>query len=163
MSYVRLIAALALVLALVSGAWKMYHDGAVAGRAEVQALWDAERTATAVENAAKLEATRAKTTRLQATADKERGTLNAHILSIDLERDELLRRMRARPARPAEGGAGVPPDTGSGPGCTGASLFAPDSEFLTREAARADAIRARLASCESAYERAKNTVNPAGP
>jgi len=159
MSYVRVVVALALVVALVSGLWKLHRTGVLSGRAEVQAVWDAEKAATAAENALKLAAARDQTIALQAQADKERGTLNAHIRSIDLERDELLRRLRARPARPAEGGGGVPPNTGPGPSCTGAGLYAPDGEFLAREAARADTIRQRLATCESAYKRAQATVN----
>lgn len=155
------IVAVALTAAL-AGLWKVHHNGVVSGRAEVQQKWDADTAATATENTKKLAAATAKSTDLQKRVDKERGTLNAHIRSIDLERDELLRRLRARPARPTESASSVPPDTGPGHSCTGAGLFAPDAEFLVRLAARADAVRARLASCESAYKRAQDAVNSVG-
>ena len=151
-------------IAAVLGTGLIYlrYTGVVSGRAEVQASWDADKAQVAKETADSLARVAASATALQAKADKERGTLNAQIHSIDLERDELLRRLRARPARP-EGTGGVPPNTGPGPSCTGASLYAPDGEFLAREAARGDAIRARLASCESAYKRAQDAVNSAVP
>lgn len=41
----NLAAAGMLVVALVGVAWKLHHSGLVAGRAEVQTLWDAEKLA----------------------------------------------------------------------------------------------------------------------
>lgn len=162
MSYVRIIAIAAIVLAIMAGLWKLRHGGVVQGRAETQAEWDADKAKTAVETALKLAAANKQTATLQAQADKERGTLNARIHSIDLELDESLRRLRARPTRPAESDSGVPPDTGSGldaKGCTGSGLFAQDGEFLAREASRADALRSRLTYCEDRYRDAQGMIN----
>lgn len=64
---------------------------------------------------------------------------NAASLRADLER------LRQRPARPA---AGVPAAACPGRACaTGADLCREDAEFLRREAARADDLRAGLVGC----------------
>lgn len=60
-------------------------------------------------------------------------------LRIDLDR------LRKRPARPADDLPGAPAIACQG--CTGAELFRDDAEFLRREAARADEIRAGLEAC----------------
>lgn len=161
-SLAKIAAGVVLVLALLAGVWKIHHVGVVAGRAEVQAVWDEDKVRTAEESAKKIEENKKKSAALQATTDKERGNLNAHIRSIDLERDELLKRLRDRPSRPAESGSSVPASPGTGasaPSCTGAELFGQDAEFLTREASRAEALRAYIKSLESQYERVRKLIN----
>lgn len=164
-SFFRLGIVVVLLLAEAALVWKVRHTALGEGRAQVQAVWDAERAQVAIETAALLALATEKTTTLQVRADKERGTLNARIRSIDLELDESLRRLRTRPSRPAEGADGVPANTGSGPNpvvCSGAGLFAQDAEFLSREAARADVLRLGLKACEARYKDAQNAVNAMG-
>ena len=161
-SFFRLGIVAAVLVAASAGLWKVRHDGVVQGRTETQALWDIEKAAIIAETAANLAAATSKTTALQVKADKERGTLNAHIRSIDLELDESLRRLRARPSRPAESASGVPANPGSGDGrggCTGAELFASDAEVLVGFAASADRLRAQLRSCQDGYRAAQKAVN----
>ncbi len=161
-SLAKIAAGVALVLALLAGVWKIHHTGVVAGRAEVQLLWDQDIAKAAEESAAKLDKVKKDSAALQIATDKERGNLNAHIRSIDLERDELLRRLRDRPVRPAESGGSVPASPGTGasaPSCTGAELFGQDAEFLTREASRAEILRAHIKSLESQYERVRKLIN----
>lgn len=77
--------------------------------------------------------------------EREKAALSARV-------DRLLVSLQNRPARPS--GDAVPP---SGPlvvGCTGAGLYRSDSEFLVREAARADRLRAELSRCQAAYDSA---------
>jgi hypothetical protein len=58
-----------------------------------------------------------------------------------------LERMRRRPERPANA-AGMPDaDRAACAGASGAELSRPDAEFLVREAARADDLRAGLLAC----------------
>ena len=71
-------------------------------------------------------------------------------LSADLA--VALDSLRKRPARPASGA--VPASGGNSLGCTGASLFAEDAEFLIRETARADSNRLQLEACRQAYDAA---------
>lgn len=158
----KIAAGVVLALALLAAAWKIHHVGVVAGRAEIQAEWDQDKIRVASESAEKIDKVKQAAAILQAEADRERGNLNAHIRSIDLERDELLKRLRDRPSRPAESGGGVPASSGTGTdaaGCTGAELYGQDAEFLVREASRAEAIRARLKALESEYERVRKLIN----
>lgn len=74
-------------------------------------------------------------------------TQNDSLAGIAARLGTDLERLRQRPERPAAA-AGVP--TAPRPACegaTGAELFRSDAEFLVREAARADAIRAGLVAC----------------
>lgn len=157
-SFLRLGVVAVVLVALAAGVWKIRHDGAVAGRAEVQASWDAERAATAEQTRALLMARDKTNDALQAVADTTRRSLNEHVQSIDLELAESLKRLRSRSTRSADGS--VPADPGPRGGGTGAGLFAEDGEFLAREAARADKLRAALTSCQNQYRAAQDAVNP---
>ena len=59
-----------------------------------------------------------------------------------------LSELRNRPERPSAGGV----DPGNCKGATGAELYRNDAEFLSREAARADTIRAALGACYEQYD-----------
>jgi len=74
------------------------------------------------------------------------------IQAIDAERDAAIAELRNRPRRPAPGTAESPANGEAAGGCTGASLYAPDAEFLIREAARADTIRVALNACYAQYD-----------
>jgi hypothetical protein len=65
-----------------------------------------------------------------------------------------LRNRPERAARPSTPTTSAPDCKGS----TGAELSRPDAEFLTREAARADGVRADLAACYAQYDDAREAL-----
>jgi hypothetical protein len=83
----------------------------------------------------------------QADADKIRKDKDAQIKVINNQLVDAISELRKRPSRTAE--------TSIGKSCNGASLFAEDSEFLVREAARADEMRVSLAACYKQYDSLK--------
>jgi hypothetical protein len=83
----------------------------------------------------------------QSDTDKIRIEKDAQIKAINNQLVDAVSELRKRPSRTAE--------TPNGKGCNGASLFAEDSEFLVREAARADEIRVALQACYKQYESIK--------
>ena len=83
----------------------------------------------------------------QAAADTIRKEKDAQIKVINTQLVDAVSELRQRPSRTAE--------TSVGSGCNGTSLFAEDSEFLVREAARADEIRVGLQACYKQYEALK--------
>ena len=83
----------------------------------------------------------------QAAADTIRKEKDAQIKVINTQLVDAVGELRKRPSRTAE--------TAVGKGCNGTSLFAEDSEFLIREAARADEIRVNLETCYKQYEAIK--------
>ena len=99
------------------------------------------------EQAAQEKVIRAKEHQYQADADKIRKDKDAQIKAINTQLVDAVSELRKRPSRTAE--------TSNGKGCNGASLFAEDSEFLIREAARADEIRVGLEACYKQYESLK--------
>jgi len=83
----------------------------------------------------------------QSDADKIRIEKDAQIKAINNQLVDAVSELRKRPSRATE--------TPNGKGCNGASLYAEDSEFLVREAARADEIRVALQACYKQYESIK--------
>jgi hypothetical protein len=83
----------------------------------------------------------------QADADKIRIEKDAQIKAINDQLVDAVSELRKRPSRTAE--------ASNGKGCNGASLYAEDSEFLVREAARADQIRVALQACYNQYDAIK--------
>ena len=83
----------------------------------------------------------------QAAADTIRKEKDAQIKVINTQLVDAVSELRQRPSRTAE--------TSAGSSCNGTSLFAEDSEFLVREAARADEIRVGLQACYKQYEALK--------
>ncbi len=157
--------AVAAILAALAWGYHLWADHQrEIGRQEIRAEWQADKLARAEANRILLMANAKATGALQAKADTDRKAFHAQIHSIDLERDELARKLRNRPERPkpANSGDGVPAVAGSGgsePGCTGAQLYKTDGEFLVRESARADRLRIALQSCQAQYRRAQEAVN----
>ena len=80
----------------------------------------------------------------QSYADQIRKDKDAQIKAINTQLVDAVSELRKRPSRTAE--------TSNGKGCNGASLYAEDSEFLVREAARADEIRVALEACYKQYD-----------
>lgn len=82
----------------------------------------------------------------QAAADKIEKDKNDQINAINSKLANALVELRNRPSRPQSEASSV---TACG---TGLSLYAEDAEFLIREAARADQIRAGLQACYEQYD-----------
>lgn len=80
----------------------------------------------------------------QADADKIRTEKDAQLKDINNQLVDAISQLRSRTSRTAE--------TINGKGCNGTSLYAEDSEFLIREAARADEIRVGLEACYKQYD-----------
>jgi hypothetical protein len=141
----------ALSVATVTG----YMKGDTAGRAHVQQQWDKERTQQAEAHAMAMEAARQKEQELQTTADQLRKDKDREIRDLNARAVALTASLRQRPERPTPEARPVPGATSTGPAvtsCTGAELSRPDAEFLAREAARADELRAALRQCLTQYE-----------
>ena len=83
----------------------------------------------------------------QADADKIRKDKDAQINAINSQLVDAISQLRKRPSRSEQ--------ASNGQSCNGASLSAEDAEFLIREAARADTIRAGLEACYKQYDAIK--------
>jgi len=115
------------------------------GRRSVRAQWDAEK-------AAIVTAQHAKEVELQAGMDKLREAKNRETAKLQRTVAALTDSLRNRPERPA-----VPTSASTGdgaPGCTGATVYKQDGEFLIRESSRADQLRLALITCQKAYREA---------
>jgi 2-oxo-4-hydroxy-4-carboxy--5-ureidoimidazoline (OHCU) decarboxylase len=80
----------------------------------------------------------------QAATDKIRTQKDAQINSINAQLVDAISELRKRPSRTQE--------SSNGSCGTGTTLSAEDAEFLIREAARADKIRAGLDACYKQYD-----------
>ncbi len=90
---------------------------------------------------------------LQSKADQQIVEKNAQIQTISSERDRALSELRKRPSRVPVPSAAAPQQ-----GATGAELSRQDAEFLIREAARADRLRAELLYCYRMYDQARESL-----
>ena len=88
----------------------------------------------------------------QAAADKLKESNDAEIRSINTRLAAALVELRSRPPRPDPASAAPSRADEAPKGCTGASLYAQDAQFLIREAARADEIRSAYVQCAAQYE-----------
>ena len=80
----------------------------------------------------------------QDAADQIRKDKDAQIKAINNQLVDAISELRKRPSRSES--------ASNGQSGTGATLFAEDAEFLIREAARADQIRAGLEACYKQYD-----------
>lgn len=144
-------AALAVAIAGSAGLYK----GRDIGMAEVQQKWDRERAAQEAEYAAAQAAAREKEQALQAGADQLRQEKDREISNLNARAVALSNSLRDRPSRPTPESNPVSSTASVGcpvPVCTGAGLSREDAEFLSREAARGDELRALLKQCHAQYE-----------
>lgn len=135
--------ALILFLSVAFSAMAGYGYGHKHGAEDVQAKWDTEKAAIVV-------AQRYKEALLQARMDKLRTEKNNELARLNRHVRNLSDSLRSRPERPAMPASAA--DGDGAPGCTGATLYRSDSEFLVRLAERADTIRLALIQCQSAYQ-----------
>lgn len=130
-----------------SGLFYTYRTGYVNGAQSVQAAWDTEKAAAAIE-----------AQQLQANMDKLRGEKNHELARLNATVRSLSDSLRRRPERPAS--ATQTANVGNGAsGCTGATVYKQDGEFLIGEATRADQLRLALIACQSAYLAASKQLN----
>lgn len=155
----RAITAMLITAILIFAGWAIRESALDAGRAEIQAKWDQQRIADGAATVQAYRQARAREQALQFTADKLRQEKTLEIRHLSAARDAALRELRNRDERPAVGSdaAAAADPAGAGPAasCTGAQLWKQDAEFLVREAARADEVRASLIECRAAYDAAK--------
>lgn len=142
-----------------------FAAGDTAGAARVQAQFDRFKgeSISLVESARK-EALRVSEITRQNFASRDRE-LNNEIRRIAADRDALAASLSKRPDRPAGGSGGggdvpgYPADRQVASGCTGAELFRQDSEFLSREAARAEVTRLGLLKCYADLDEARKLTS----
>jgi hypothetical protein len=151
----RVWAAIALAMLLAGTHWKAYKVGG----ADLKAKHAEEKLETAQQTLRILEKNTRVSMELQANSDTLRRNKDAKIDRINSDLSSALERLRDRPARASAGD--MPSDTAAGPatGCTGATLWREDSQFLTREAARADRLLADLQQCQTAYFNARAALS----
>ena len=97
--------------------------------------------------AAIAEETRQKEIEHQIATDEIRKVKDAQIRDINSKLVDAISELRSRSNSPTK--------TINGQDCNGATLSAPDAEFLIREAARADQIRIGLEACYKQYDSIK--------
>jgi len=97
---------------------------------------------------------RAQEQTIQAAADVERSRKDAEITIVRGQLDTALIELRKRPAR----GANLSGAAGTGPAATGTQLSREDAEFLTRESARANEMKAAMLACYGTYNAARNNL-----
>jgi hypothetical protein len=147
---------LAVVFAYGAGHWQ----GDTAGQAKVQQQWDKEKAKLAEEYAANVALMREKEQVMQGNADKLREDKNRELREANARNTALLNSLQHRSNRPESSGVSTTTSNGSTTaGCTGAELYRTDSEFLAREAARADELRLSLKQCYAQYEAARKELN----
>lgn len=145
---------LSLVLAIAGAFGGGYYKGNSAGMAEVQQLWDKEKTEQFAAHAEAQEAARAREQNLQIQADRLREEKDNEIRNLNARTAALTNSLRDRPSRASSEASTMPSTTSSGcpaQACTGAGLSKEDGEFLAREAARADEARTLLKQCHDQY------------
>jgi hypothetical protein len=149
---------LGFVLAVAAAGGAGLYKGHDLGMAEVQQKWDRERAAQEAEHAAAQAAAREKEQALQANADQLRKEKDREIRDLSARTAALTNSLRDRAARPTAEAGAVSSTAGAGcapASCTGAGLSREDAEFLAREAARADELRASLKQCIAQYQAIK--------
>lgn len=92
---------------------------------------------------------------LMSKADQLRREKDAQIQTIHGRLAAALGELRERPAR----GEPLPGVAATCPAATGAELSGPDAEFLARESARADELRAALGACYAQYEQVRQRLS----
>lgn len=92
------------------------------------------------------------------SADKIRKDKDAQIASLNTRLGTALSSLSERPQR-ADSASKDTPASCSCSGATGASLSREDSEFLVREAARADKLRSALDQCYRQYDAVRQSLS----
>lgn len=154
------IIALALLIALSLLTWAVWSDGRDAGRHEVQAAWDHQRTTDAKTALAVARQARAREQALQAQADRIHQEKTREIAALDRRHAAALDSMRKRPDRPTLNLPATPGAAGAGPaaGCGADQLYRQDAAVALGIARDADIVRVALQQCHAQYEAASDTA-----
>jgi hypothetical protein len=142
---------IAVVGAYVTGHWQ----GDSAGQAKVHQAWDKERAQQMAQHAKDQELARQKEQQLQSGADNLRREKDHEVRNLNARLLGITNGLRDRPDRPTTNQGGVSETTSSGStgkGCDGSELYRSNAEFLIREAARAEELRASLRQCVAQYQ-----------
>jgi len=148
----------ALVAGLAFGVHKYNEHQQEIGEARVQAQWDKEKKQIEVDSQKLKDANATKEKALQATADTIRSQADVQIQALNSSLASAIAGLRERPSRDGSGNMPHDPSTGATLGATGADLLRQDSEFLVREASRADKLRLQLAQCQAQYNSVKDKL-----
>ena len=140
-----------IALALAGTHWQAYRMGAQA----VHTDWTAEKLAQAEQTRALVAEAAATTDKLQIEADTLRKTKNAQIARLNADLSIALAGLSDRPARDSASSLPAAAGAGANPGCTGASLWREDGEFLVRLSREADELAAALNQCYKQYNAAR--------
>lgn len=142
-----------------------YESGALAGAKALSAAnaVNAGLKSTYEDNVAAAHAQALRDTNsLQLSAIALEQSKDEKIKAISADLDAAIGRLSARPSRPASAAVPITP-AAAGKNCTGANLFREDGDFLTREAALADAIVIERDTCYSYYDNAVEKVKTEPP
>jgi hypothetical protein len=141
----RLWAAVFLALVLACSHFFAFRTG----KAIVRGQWDAQR----VQDEAKARKTEQA---WQDTADQTTKAKDDQIRTINRRLNAAIGELRNRPERPAV----LPENSGACRSGTGAGLFRDDAEFLSRLAARADAVAAERDACYGVLDQLRAAAGP---
>ena len=152
-SYIRIAAALALVVAISAAGWKLHHTGVVSGRAEIQAQWDADiavRTAAALQASEKARATeQVLQTKVAKVSNDYAKSQKAHAVAVASTNDEL-RQLQAVLARPDKSSADTATATvDHGTGGLVSELLGQCAETVVRLAITADRLEGKTVALQA--------------
>ena len=135
------------ILAIVIVAGLAYTKGGRDKFNELSAVWAEQQLTQARNFSGQLQAQREDLERMRLAEREKDVTYESRMRALSGERDRALYGLRNRASRDA----GVPEACAADASqarATGAELFREDGEFLVREAARADELRAALERCQ---------------
>lgn len=166
MGYLKWSIAVALACATCFAGWRLHADlkaQAVAlAVAQIRALWDAEKLATALAVQTQVAQARQREQALQAKTEQLQQERRHEVAGLQRQHAAVLDSLRQRSERPASGD-GVPQAASLGEterACTGGELYREDGAFLIGEALRADELRLQLVACQAAYEAVGQQLMP---
>jgi hypothetical protein len=160
MGHIKWWIAVAVAGATCFAGWRLHAavkaEAQAQGRAQIQALWDAEKLVTAQVMQEQMVQARQREQALQAKTEQLQQERRLELARLARRHADLVDSLRERPeARAGIGAGGVPEVASAGVGCTGAGLARRDATFLAGFAADAARLQAALHTCESAYDQAR--------
>lgn len=162
-NYVKLGVLAIIVLLLSLAGYKLYHNGYEAGKAEVQAKWDAQKLIDASTVITVIETERLKQKQLQTNLDLQRVDYEKSVKASNAKYASLVNSLRERAERPTssasdQGKAGGATTATNG-SCTGLQLYRQDGEFLAGFARDSETVRLDLLSCVQQYNLVRTSIN----
>ena len=148
------------IAALIAGAcWWGYTTVFDRGAESIQAKRDADKFQ-AIQETVIVQANALQITKnLTASMEAQRSQTNEQLDSLNNHLADALNGLRNRPDRPSKSNLpSNPPDTKSTTGCTGAGLYRPDGEFLSRYANDTARLQLELKACYTNYDTAREAV-----